>query len=373
MHILNFIRMWLFDDILKKPTPPTGQANPASDPLMGSGTSGAQAGQAQWSGGTTPVIVKSESSTVFWPNSEADSIRSQNALPSVPTVHAEEDSSSVLMSPNAASTPIAPVAPVEEPMVVTPVAESAPAPVAAAPVSVTPPATPPAPVQSAPTEVAPLAQAPVEHDVLQIPTWPSLFDHIMREDEPVAPAAPAAPVATAQALPAQEIPAVPATEPVWLTSSNPTPQNVSTETAVPVTWTNAPPTELSPSSAMTMPVASNYATPREFIEKSIDNLDVMLETIDDRHTAKMTEAEWYRMEKMRFAELEKNAYAEAEIMDRERDHTVRMKSIFEKELETDEANRNKKTVAHTELHAEKHVHAHKRHVHEDEEELIAAS
>ncbi len=42
---------------------------------------------------------------------------------------------------------------------------------------------------------------------------------------------------------------------------------------------------------MSMPIASNYATPREFIEKSIDNLDEMLETIDDRHTAKMTEAE----------------------------------------------------------------------------------
>ncbi len=76
---------------------------------------------------------------------------------------------------------------------------------------------------------------------------------------------------------------------------------------------------------------------------------------------------------MRFAELEKNAYAEAEIMDRERDHTLRMKSIFEKELDADEANRTKRTSS-PESSGEKHTHVtHKKHVHEEEEELVAAS
>jgi hypothetical protein len=356
MHILNFIRMWLFDDILKKPTPPAGQTGTWTDPLMGSGTSGAQGGQAQWSGGTGPVIVKSESSTVFWPNSEADSIRSQNSLPSTPTVHAEEDSSSVLMWAAPVSSAIAPVAPPEAPMIVTPTVEAPPAPSAVQSENIAPtPQVSSTPIQSSPVAASPLPQTIPQEDALQIPAGPSLFDHIMREDEVVAPTP----------LPVQETAPTAPTAPVesvWV----PAKENIATQTT-------APTPEISPSPVSPMPVASNYATPREFIEKSIENLDEMLETIDDRHSAKMTEAEWYRMEKMRFAELEKNAYAEAEIMDRERDHTVRMRSIFEKELDTDEANRNKKTVAHTEVHADKHVHAHKRHVHEDEEEVVAAS
>lgn len=83
------------------------------------------------------------------------------------------------------------------------------------------------------------------------------------------------------------------------------------------------------------------------------------------------------MEKMRFAELEKNAYAEAEIMDRERDHTLRMKTIFEKELDTDEANRTRKSSSHQEAYTEKHTaHPHGTHKHssqETEDNLIAAS
>lgn len=78
------------------------------------------------------------------------------------------------------------------------------------------------------------------------------------------------------------------------------------------------------------------------------------------------------MEKMRFAELEKNAYAEAEIMDRERDHTLRMKAIFEKELDTDEANRTGKS-AYTEKHVS-HPHvSHKHSTEENEENVVAAS
>lgn len=370
--------MWLFDDILKKPTAPAGQANSPTDPLMGSGGWAAQGGGQAWAGGTTPVIVKSETSTVFWPDSEAEAIRFQNTPPSVPTVHAEEDSSSILMSSSPASTPIAPVAPLSEPMVVAPIADAAPAQTIVASSSID---LGPAMVSASQGEVAPIQNTPInvslsapsapEQDALQIPAWPSLFDHIMREDAPVAPATPATPVTPAT-------PATPVAEtqaPVSFQFEDTVPQNVLAPAATPAVTTSldASTADLTSSSVTPMTPASNYATPREFIEKSLENIDVMLETIDGRHSSKMTEAEWYRMEKMRFAELEKNAYAEAEIMDRERDHTLRMKSIFERELETDEANRTKKTVVHQEAHAEKHAPSHKRHVHEEEEDLIAAS
>ena len=254
-----------------------------------------------------------------------------------------------------------------EPMVVTPIMEpsSVQAPVAPsnnelASVSMTPAQPSVAPIENTPISVTAPAVTP-NQDALQIPAWPSLFDHIMRDEIAETPVAPSVPVA----------PAAETTASVDFQFENSVPESTPIATPAVTTGLAAPVQELSSSPDTPMTQASNYATPREFIEKSIENLDEMLETIDERHTAKMTEAEWYRMEKMRFAELEKNAYAEAEIMDRERDHTVRMRSIFEKELDTDEANRNKKTVAHTELHAEKHVHAHKRHV--EEEDLIAAS
>lgn len=362
MYILNFFCMWLFDDILKKPAATSGQGNPWTDPISGAGASGGQwAWTASW-WGATPVIVKSESSTVFWPESEAEKIRDQNAWPSIPTVHAEEDSSSVLMPASQASAPIAPVAPAPEPIVVAPVAEAPVVPVAPTPIMpemAQAPLPPPQMTQIPPqdTQATPVAPAAVSQDALQIPAWPSLFDHLMNDDAPAAPAPAIAPTPTSVGFQFEAAPApAPMVAPAAPTPEAPSQSNI----------------------ANTSPMsASSYATPREFIEKSLDNIDTMLETIDSRHTAKMTEAEGYRMEKMRFAELEKNAYAEAEVMDRERDHTLRMKAIFERELETDENNRTKKTQAHQDAHSDKHTtshaHTHKRHVHEEEEEAIAAS
>jgi hypothetical protein len=84
----------------------------------------------------------------------------------------------------------------------------------------------------------------------------------------------------------------------------------------------------------------DFSTPRDFIEQSIANIDVMLGNIDKRHTAKEVEEESYRIEKLRFTDLEKNAHTEKIIMDKERDHALHMRKILETELERDTANKN---------------------------------
>jgi hypothetical protein len=82
----------------------------------------------------------------------------------------------------------------------------------------------------------------------------------------------------------------------------------------------------------------------------------MLRNIDTRHREKKEEEENYRKEKMRFAELEKNAFLEAKVMDRERDHALHMEEIFRQELATDEANRTHhiKADAHEKSSHKKH-------------------
>lgn len=334
--------MWLFDDILKKPTP-TGSQDPSNGSGWGS-----------WAT-PTPVIVKTESSTIFGPESESQAINELNKWPAEPLVHAEEDYSSVLISQaKAISTPIAPVAPAPEPMTVTPAPEEALTQVPVAQETQTPvdPMVTPTPVEwtsnntlTMPTEPTPeqaTVQAPTAPVAnVQIPPGPSLFDHLMHsEEEAVAPVAQQTP----ESIPVASVVEVPV-----------------------ATQASQPP---APSLATSPVNSSEYSTPRAFIEKSIENIGMMLENIDAHHTAKMTEAEGYRMEKMRFAELEKNAYAEAEIMDRERDHAERMRSIFERELEADEANRTRKTTSENTM--EKHPHTHRKHAHQDEEVMAAS-
>jgi hypothetical protein len=107
---------------------------------------------------------------------------------------------------------------------------------------------------------------------------------------------------------------------------------------------------------------TGFSTPREFIEKSIANIDVMLTNIDARHNAKEVEEESYRIEKLRFTELEKNAHTEKIIMDKERDHTLHMRKILEAELERDAANKLAETKhvesTLTEIGTEHAIHRH---------------
>ncbi|GAB0174695.1 MAG: hypothetical protein HHAS10_05740 [Candidatus Altimarinota bacterium] len=362
--------MGLFDDILKKPNSPTGQqVNPPTDPLMSSAPMGGQQGSTQSGaqGGsgtsTTPTIIKTTASTVFGPSNETEMTPFQN---SSPKVHAEEDSSSVIVSSIqqgiAPTTPIAPIAPIQEPMIVTPLVEPATNQVQSPSLIPEGNSTPePTLIQQEPevsSQKSSSPDSPQPSDALNIPQGPSLFDHIMSDDEPKVPAE--SPVVAPAAFNFE------APNPLVKSSSEELPEDI-----------EAPVSVKKPLSSSSMTSQAHYSTPREFIEKSLENIEAMLETIDKRHNSKMTEAEGYRMEKMRFAELEKNAYAEAEIMDRERDHTLRMKTIFEKELDTDEANRTRKSSSHQEAYTEKHTaHPHGTHKHssqETEDNLIAAS
>jgi hypothetical protein len=316
--------MWLFDDILKKPA--TNPIPPA-DPLAGS--------TPIWQGstgddGNAPVIIKTEASTVFGPGSEAEAMKA--VLPPEPTVHAEEDYSSVLVK---TEEPVATV--VATPIVETSVVATAPVVAEIVPIVEPAPLAIENPVATAPT---PQVDA-LTSDALTIPQGPSLFDHIMSDTPAIAPTVTASPTPDA-------------------VSSLISDTNTATASSV------APAVE---TPIVEAPVHS-FSTPRELIEKSLESAAAMLANIKNRHDAKMEEAESYRKEKMRFAELEKNAYTEAEIMDREYDHGVRMEEIFKNELATDDANRTKK-AAHENKHEEKH---HKKHEEEkDEEEVLAAS
>lgn len=208
-------------------------------------------------------------------------INSQNTEPPLPKVHAEEDSSSVLMPTTPqASTPIAPVAPPQEPMIVTPSIEVSPVQVQSPSLIAEEKATAtPSSLQKEEEKLineSSSSSTPASPDALNIPQGPSLFDHLMNEDEPVV---------TATATPVGETPAA-------FSFENPTlpeaPQKSSQETSSAVE-TKVSVTTPSPKSPMTS--TTHYSTPREFIEKSLENIEVMLETIDKRHGSKMTEAE----------------------------------------------------------------------------------
>ena len=91
--------MWLFDDLLKKPTPTT-----SSQPS--SGSSGWFQPPSDDSSVVVPmpkfVIEKSQETVIFWPDTENAKIEAQNVAPKEPTHYEENDSSSVLM----ATTPV---------------------------------------------------------------------------------------------------------------------------------------------------------------------------------------------------------------------------------------------------------------------------
>lgn len=82
-----------------------------------------------------------------------------------------------------------------------------------------------------------------------------------------------------------------------------------------------------------IPVSENsFFHPTDFIEKSVADIDHMIENIDVKHTAKISEAEGYKAEKIRFTHLEKDAYGAASTMDDERKHALEMKELLLGEL-----------------------------------------
>ena len=309
----------------------------------------------------------------------------------MPTVHAEADTSSILISPSTPLTEV--VSPMMEtassqdaPMIVESVSSSIIIPTPITPIPAIPTASPvveavsiptvasiepmimttpvqpmiasqPIPVINpepvvAPTPVAQVAPTPVVTN--------SIFDSIMGNTEP------------APTLIHQEIPAPAVAE---------TPM-APTSTPVPVAFVPTPTSTPTPQAPIQTAATHNFTTPREFIEKSIVNIDNMLVNIDSRHSAKEIEEESYRIEKLRYTDLEKNAHTEKIIMDKERDHAIHMRKILETELERDTANKaiEENSTNHvestlTEIGTEHpvHRHAHKKtESHPHEENQVAA-
>ena len=70
----------------------------------------------------------------------------------------------------------------------------------------------------------------------------------------------------------------------------------------------------------------------DFIRESIVKIDSMIAVMDDAHTKKLDEAQGYKTEKERYAELEARAYVEAEKTIEEKSQAKKMKTYLEKEL-----------------------------------------
>ena len=333
--------MWLFDDILKKPVHQTLPNDPLSSGMGSWSPMGGQgSGQPPQDDHSTPIFIeKSSEETVFWADSEAASIEAMNAPALAPTAHAEEDTSSILMG----STPMASIVDTAIPQAIV-MPSTIVTPQSVAPVIWVLPV-----VESVSLVEAPIANIAPTTAIESLPPTVavannSIFDSIMG----------APPESTVTVAPTPE-----AIAPEVLA-----PTIVSEPTSLPVTPVITP---IATTGATTIISTHSFATPREFIEKSIANIDVMMTNIDARHNAKEIEEESYRIEKLRFTELEQTAHTEKIIMDKERAHAIHMRKILEAELVRDESNKSPITHVESTLTALGTEHAIHRHGHKKSE------
>ena len=70
----------------------------------------------------------------------------------------------------------------------------------------------------------------------------------------------------------------------------------------------------------------------DFIRESIVKIDSMIAVMDDAHAKELDEAQGYKTEKERYAELEARAYVKAEKTIEEKSQAKKMKTYLEKEL-----------------------------------------
>lgn len=80
------------------------------------------------------------------------------------------------------------------------------------------------------------------------------------------------------------------------------------------------------------PEVKAFFHPTDFIQKSIAEIDTMIDAIEKEHTEKMNEAESYKLKKEEFTKLEEKAYIEAGKMDEETAHALHMKKLLLSEL-----------------------------------------
>lgn len=329
--------MWLFDDILKKPEHTGAQTDPLSGVSGGTATTGGTSSVQPPQDDATIIIQKSSEETVFGAETESQAIDAMNAPAVSPVIHAEEDTSSILVSAPTQITESAALTPSNT------VAEMMPTPVA--------------PIESPVIDVIPAA---VENVATQAPTpLTEMFEHTP------APTPAAVPEVAAIATPA---PITSNSGSIFdsIMAAETTPAPI-VEAPAPVTWNIETPITPAPMNEV-ITSTHNFSTPREFIEKSLANIDVMLGNIDTRHAAKETEELGYKMEKLRYTELEKTAHTEKLIMDKEREHAMHMRKILETELKKDEENKKQVTSVESTLEdigAKHPVHKHHKTEHVD--------
>lgn len=80
---------------------------------------------------------------------------------------------------------------------------------------------------------------------------------------------------------------------------------------------------------------SEVVHPKDFLSDSLIKVEAMIASIEEAHGAKISEATGYKEQKEHFAELEEKAHAEAEKMLEEKAHAERMKTYFEEEMKND--------------------------------------
>lgn len=365
--------MWLFDDLIKKP------ANTDTSWSSGSGNGfgwsnpagGTSSWGTSWSSGSGGAIFieKTSEQTIFGPNTESQNIDKENAVSPEPTVHAEADASPILMSSsemiNTTNNFSESVTPAWESQVIS-------------------------------TNNGYINNTTTPLDITL--EWSSTFDIQTIWVQNSIPNNGIS-INTTQS-PLQNLTSTGQSSQGTLPDQNPASSNLFGNILEKTEESQVTPNLVDPMSAdlasETAPnaaeimgntpvvdVGHDFSTPREFIEKNLVSIDTMMANIDKRHEAKIREAEGYKAEKLRFTELEKSAYSEASIMDRERDHALHMKKILEAELERDTANRNPKSEEpkHVESslseigteHAISHRHSHKKHESAPEEDIFAAS
>lgn len=330
--------MWLFDDLLKKPTvdnsahddstgstgsnPPTDDgstgSNPPSDPFVQSANS--------------LEIQKTEEISIIT-ESPAETAA---AMPSPVTVNAVEDTSSIIIW----TTTPAPSVQDESPISVIPDESHLFQNVELSTPSVTAPSEPL--VQdigildlrdesSTPAEIPSVSV--IEED-------DSLMD-ILSEDTASVPSDVEVVQGISDVAPVSEIVPSPTETPVTA--------DVITR-SLDVDTSNAIISQLieNTDSIVGTPTVELYEHPADFIEASIERIDAMIERIDEIYDAKMTEALGYKSEKEKYTNLEQQAYLDAQKYVQEKKHALAMRLYFVEQGKIDEKTVSTNAIASVE-------------------------
>jgi hypothetical protein len=310
--------MWLFDDLLKKPSNETstsgmgmwGQSSqssgstgnpPVQDPLTQAGIKIEKTEETLLQ--TTPVF---QNTTQAPATQETMPIQSPVTIlnPAEQNMRAEEDASSILINATPATT--------VSPELYSPVPETIQT------------------VKSEETEINP----PLQGDMQMLSNSPILGNSSQMES--VIPTAP-----STESIASQE-------DPMWLNSilwlwetTQEASTNIATEEGQQIQEEVTSPiaaiiedvySEKVDQTEEKEIIENSFTDPTSFIQDSLTKIDLMLQAMHAKHDAKLNEASGYKSEKERFAELEAQAYRDAESMTAEMDHAERMKNYFTKEL-----------------------------------------